>query len=77
MRVLSFAVSGERPRRDGSKGRVPDQLARSTSTGGVQASTVDRAYRSDPGENTFTLQYKTEGGTGEFTNRSISVIPLG
>ena len=49
----------------------------STSTGTVQASTSTVITNLTAGSNTFTLQYKSVGATTSFTNRTISVIPLG
>ena len=43
----------------------------------IQASTVTVDTELTAGSNTFTLQYKSEGGTTKFGNRTISVIPLG
>ena len=43
----------------------------------IQASTVTVDTELAAGSNTFTLQYKSEGGTTKFGNRTISVIPLG
>ena len=52
----------------------PTALIRTASANQASKSTLLTGLT--PGTNTFTLQYKTEGGSVDFANREIFVIPL-
>jgi hypothetical protein len=75
--ALSFAVSGATTQAATDSRAVIRTAGTSTSTGTVQASTSTVITNLTAGSNTFTLQYKSVGVTTTFTNRTISVIPLG
>jgi hypothetical protein len=77
---MSFAVSGattqaasdERALIDGGQAVGNNNLL-----GAWQASTTTVITNLTAGSNTFTTQYKSSSGTATFTNRTITVIPLG
>ncbi len=77
---MSFAVSGVTSEAAADSRAVICEHGSSSGTGGVQASTTTVVTDLTPGQNTFTLQYK-QSGTGSssssFSNRTITVIPLG
>ncbi len=67
---LSFAVSGATTQ------VATDARAVIRGASPIQASTTTLITNLTAGTNTFTLQYKSNGSTVGFTNRTISVIPL-
>ena len=71
---MSFAVSGATTQA-ATDLRAVDHYAPEKAD--IQASTVTVVSDLTAGSNTFTLQYKSVGGTSKFENRTISVIPLG
>jgi hypothetical protein len=73
----SFAVSGATTQAASDDRAVIREHGTSSDTGVIQASTTTVITNLNPGPNTFTLQYKSSIGTANFSNRSISVIPLG
>jgi hypothetical protein len=77
---MSFAVDGP----GGADQSATDARAvirehgSSSGTGGIQASTTTVVTGLTAGSNTFTLQYKGDNtNTCTFSNRTITVIPLG
>jgi hypothetical protein len=77
---MSFAVSGattqaasdERAHIFGG-----ESVGNNTLKAFAQASTTTVITNLTAGSNTFTTQYKSSSGTATFTDRSITVIPLG
>lgn len=71
---MSYAVSGA------TTIAASDGVAYSYSTGGsggaMQASMISVQSALTAGSNTFTAKYRVTGGTGDFINRNILVIPL-
>jgi hypothetical protein len=75
---MSFAVSGATSQTATDARAVIREHGSSSGTGGIQASTTTVITNLTAGSNTFALQYKGDGtNTCTFSNRSISVIPLG
>jgi hypothetical protein len=76
---MSFAVSGATTEAATDARALIREHGTSSSTGAVQASTTTIVSDLKAGSNTFTLQYKNSGTSKEvtFTNRTITVIPLG
>lgn len=77
---LSFAVSGATTEAATDSRAVICEQDGSDGTGGIQASTTTVVNDLSPGQNTFTLQYRQSGaggGESSFSNRTITVIPLG
>jgi hypothetical protein len=70
----SFSVSGATTQAATDERAVIREHGSSGGTGGVQASTTTVITNLTAGSNTFTLQYK---GNASFSNRTITVIPLG
>ena len=72
----SFAVTGATTQAASDERAVYTQNTNSSSTTGgtMQASTTTVVTNLTAGSNTFTLQYK---GGASFSNRTITVIPLG
>ena len=73
---MSFVVSGATAQAATDARAVIRTAGTSSSTGFIQASTSTLITNLNAGTNKFTIQYKSEGGTGTFSNRTISVIPL-
>jgi hypothetical protein len=75
---MSFAVSGATTQASTDERAVIREHGSSSGTGGIQASTTTVITNLTAGSNTFTLQYKGDNtNTCTFSNRSITVIPLG
>ncbi|HST68343.1 MAG TPA: hypothetical protein VLI94_01650, partial [Solirubrobacterales bacterium] len=74
---MSFAVSGATTQAATDARAVIREHGSSSGTGGIQASTTTVITDLTAGSNTFTLQYKSSTGTSSFSNRTITVIPLG
>jgi hypothetical protein len=68
--LTSYAVSGA------TTLAASDTMGFSGSTSGTQGTTVSLQTGLTPGSNTFTMQYRTGGGTGTFYNRALFVYPL-
>ncbi len=73
---MGYAVSGATTVAASDTRALIRDHGTSSSTGYVQASATYRVTGLTAGSNTFTLQYRTSGGTGTFTNRNVVVIPL-
>jgi hypothetical protein len=76
---MSFSVSGATNQSAADSRAVERSAGSSSSTGDIQASTTTVITNLTPGSNTFTLQYRSSSNscTSTYSNRSISVIPLG
>jgi hypothetical protein len=75
---MSFAVSGATTQASTDARAVIREHGGSSGTGGIQASTTTVITNLTAGSNTFTLEYKGDGNAScTFSNRSITVIPLG
>jgi hypothetical protein len=76
---LSYSVSGASTQAASDDRAVIREHGTSTDTGGLQASTTSVITNLSAGSNTFTLQYKSSSSssTQTFSNRTITVIPLG
>lgn len=77
---MGFAVSGATTQAAVDSRAVIREHGGSSGTGGIQASVTTVITDLTAGTNTFTLQYKRSGsGTSSstFSNRTITVIPLG
>jgi hypothetical protein len=77
---MSFAVSGATTQGATDARAViegGEAVGNNELKGAWQASTTTVITNLTAGENTFTTQYKSSTGTTTFTNRTISVIPLG
>jgi hypothetical protein len=69
---MSFAVSGAT-----TQAATDARAVAETNISSGQASTVTVVTGLTAGSNTFTANYRSTTGTATFTNRTISVIPLG
>ncbi len=76
---LSYSVSGASTIAASDEHAVIREHGSSSDTGLVQASTTSVVTGLTAGSNTFTLQYRSssKSDTATFSNRSITVIPLG
>jgi hypothetical protein len=76
---MSFAVSGATTQAATDARAVERGAGTSSSTGDLQASTTTVVTGLNAGSNTFTTNYKSSASscTSTFSNRTISVIPLG
>jgi hypothetical protein len=76
---LSFSVSGATTQAASDARSVMRGAGTSSSTGDVQASTTTIITNLNAGNNTFTTQVRSSASTctSTFSQRTISVIPLG
>ena len=76
---MSFAVGGASNQVATDARAVERGAGSSSNTGDIQASTTTVVTGLTPGSNSFTAQYKSSSNTctSTFSNRTISVIPLG
>ncbi len=76
---LSYAISGASTQAASDERAVIREHGTSSDTGAVQASTTSVVTNLTAGSNTFTIQGKSSSAssTASFSNRTITVIPLG
>ncbi len=72
----SFGISGTTTLAASDQNAVERNQGTSSSTGGIQASTMTYVTLTAGAGNVFTMQYRVSAGTATIIDRTITVIPL-